>query len=162
MNMNRPEVSQYVGTRLYNIYNNMILRCQNPNAVNYERYGGRGITVCEEWEGKRNNINFFTWAMENGYNDTLTLDRIDNEKGYSPENCRWVPVKVQNRNKRNNVFLTCDGRTQILEDWAKETGIDSRLLRSRMKRGWSDEEVIKTPIHQKGTPYRRKRQQLAL
>lgn len=158
--MYRPEVSKYVGTRLYNIYNNMILRCTNPNATNYERYGGRGITVCKEWSGKRANINFFRWAEQTGYTDELTLDRIDNSKGYSPENCRWVLPKIQNRNKRNNVYLTLDGKTQILEDWAKELKIDSRVLRSRMKRGWSDYEVLKTPLHKKGTPYRRAKEEM--
>lgn len=143
--MHRPEVSKYVNTRLYNIYNNMIMRCTNPNATNYSRYGGRGITVCKEWSGKRANIKFFEWALTNGYDDTLSLDRIDNNKGYSPDNCRWVSVKEQGRNKRNNIYLTLNGKTQILEEWAREVGIDSRLIRYRMTHGWTDEEALTIP-----------------
>lgn len=147
--MIRPEVKKYVGTRLYNIYNNMIQRCYNKNSSNYERYGGRGICVCDEWKGKRSNINFFEWAISSGYSDNLTLDRIDNNKGYSPDNCRWVSVKEQGKNKRNNVLLTCNGKTMILNDWSCETGIDSRVLRARMKRGWSDYDVITTPLRKR-------------
>lgn len=149
--MHRPEVSKFVHTRLYNIYNNMVLRCNNPNAINYDRYGGRGIKVCEEWSGKGANIRFFEWALENGYNDSLSLDRIDNNKGYSPDNCRWITVAEQGKNKRNNVYLTLNGKTQILEEWSRETGIDSRLIRYRIKHGWTEEEALTIPVETKRT-----------
>lgn len=84
-------------TRLYRIWNTMKNRCQNPNVHNYEHYGGRGITVCEEWQDFEP---FYNWAMSNGYQAHLTLDRKDNFAGYSPDNCRWATMKEQQNNKR--------------------------------------------------------------
>lgn len=92
-------------SRLYHVWQNIKKRCSNPNVHNYHRYGGRGITVCDEWRddfGK-----FYEWAIANGYDENApygqcTIDRIDNDKGYSPDNCRWVDVKTQNNNKTNN------------------------------------------------------------
>lgn len=92
-------------SRLYGIWINMKKRCSNPIVHNYHRYGGRGITVCDEW--MHDFQAFYNWAMENGYDEDApkgqcTIDRIDNDKGYSPDNCRWVDAKTQNNNKSNN------------------------------------------------------------
>ena len=91
---------QKTNTRLYRIWASMKNRCLNPNASRYKDWGGRGITVCEEW--KNNFIAFYEWAMTNGYSDNLSIDRIDNDKGYSPDNCRWATLTEQMRNTRRS------------------------------------------------------------
>ena len=93
--------------RLYKIYMGVIDRCRNPNCGNYECYGGRGITVCDDWV---NDINsFYDWAIENGYKDNLTIDRIDVNGNYEPSNCRWVDTKIQGNNRRNTIYLDYGG-----------------------------------------------------
>ncbi len=91
-------------TRLYRIWDNMIQRCTNPNRTEYKNYGGRGITVCDEW--KNDFQTFYDWAMAHGYADNLTIDRKDNDKSYSPDNCRWSTMKEQQNNRRNNRIRT--------------------------------------------------------
>lgn len=87
------------GTRLYKCWIGLKARCNNPNDKDYKNYGGRGILVCEEW--LNDFVSFMNWSMLSGYTDDLTIDRIDNNKGYSPDNCRFVTVTVNNRNRRN-------------------------------------------------------------
>lgn len=130
-------------TRLYNIWLKMRARCLNPSDPNYPYYGGRGITICPEWNDF---AAFHAWAYANGYRDDLTLDRIDNDGPYSPDNCRWVPAKRQARNRRNNRLLTFRGETKSVVEWAEEVGIPAHTLRQRLHRGWPVERALTTPI----------------
>lgn len=135
-------------TRLYRVYRTMLGRCQNPNAHEYENYGGRGITVCEEWQSYER---FRDWAIANGYDPNAkhgkcTLDRIDTNKGYSPDNCRWVPMKTQERNRRNNVNLTFNGETHCIAEWAEIIGISPQALRQRLCHGWSVKDALSRPL----------------
>jgi len=126
-------------TRLYNIWQGMKSRCNNPNVKCYKSYGGRGIKVCEEWE---NYEGFEKWALLNGYTEKLTIDRINANGNYEPSNCRWVTMKEQLRNKRNTVYVTYNGVKKPLKTWAEEIGISYETLRSRRIKGWTDKEII--------------------
>lgn len=134
-------------TRLYRIYNKMKLRCYSKTNHAYKDYGGRGITICQEWLDDF--MNFYNWAMKNGYEDNLSIDRIDNDKGYDPENCRWVSKKVQANNTRSTIFLTCNGETKSASEWSEITGIPRDTITSRKRNGWSDEQCIKTKVGEK-------------
>lgn len=137
------------GTRIYNIWHDMKERTRNKNNKRYDRYGGRGITLCKEW-GKYEN--FYTWSIENGYKENLTIDRIDNNKGYSPDNCRWTTQAEQNRNKSDNVLIEHNGETKTVAEWAKEKNMTYDCLRYRIKRGWSIEKALETPVKKKHCP----------
>lgn len=129
-------------TRLNTVYKNMKSRCINPNDRSYESYGGRGITVCDEWLGDSGFESFRDWALSSGYSDDLTIDRIDNNSGYSPQNCRWVDMSVQCRNRRSNHWVTHNGETKCLTDWAIQQGISPRIVTTRLYRGWTEEEAL--------------------
>ena len=134
----------YTGTRLYTAWCNMKGRCYRKSMKRYERYGGRGITVCEEW--KDSFETFKNWALSNGYSDNLTLDRIDNDGNYCPDNCRWITNKEQQSNKSDNHLITYNGRTQTITQWAKELGISGKSFEKRI-RVWKDvEKAIETPV----------------
>ena len=116
-------------TRLYGVWASMRKRCYNQNDTRYERYGLRGIQVCEEW---RNDFQkFYDWSIQNGYKIGLSIDRIDNNKGYFPDNCRWVTNKVQSRNNGRTVYLTINGEKKPLADWCDEFGFP--LLRAEQR-----------------------------
>ena len=132
------------GTRLHNIWIGMKTRCYNPNHHNYKDYGGRGIKICETW--KNDYLSFANWSRKNGYSENLSIDRIDVNGDYSPENCRWVDIKTQSKNKRNNVLITANGRTLTRAEWAKETNIPVGAILARQSRGWSDEDSVTIPI----------------
>ena len=129
--------------RIYKIWTNMKSRCYNKNTINYNRYGGRGIIVCEEW---KNFEPFRDWAVKNGYQDDLTIDRINPDGNYEPLNCRWATVKNQCRNTRANKFITYKGKTRCVAEWAEILGIDSKLIYDRLRKNWTIEEVFKTPL----------------
>lgn len=135
-------------TRLHKIWAGIKARTENVNDPSYELYGARGISMCNEW--KNSFKSFKMWALDNGYNDTLTIDRIDNDKGYFPENCRWSDARTQANNKRNNHLLSYNGKTQTISQWAEEIGIGYDTLHSRIQyRGWSVEKALTTPVRKK-------------
>ena len=132
-------------TRMYTIWFDMKCRCHKESAPDFSRYGGRGIKVCEEW---LNDFQvFYDWAMANGYRDDLTLDRIDNNKGYSPDNCRWADAETQNNNTRRNFYITYNGETLSLAQCARKYGIKQNTLHSRLtKYGWSVERALNEKV----------------
>ena len=135
------------GTKLYNTWTHMKSRCFNSNDKHYKDYGGRGITVCDEW--KDNFQSFFDWSMSNGYADNLTIDRKNNNGNYSPENCAWSTNKEQQRNKRNTCYLTYKEKTQSASEWAEEYGISVKTLTRRIRDGWSIEKALETPVKER-------------
>ena len=140
------------GTRLYRIWQAMKNRCFNSKCPYYKHYGGRGIAVCEEW--KNNFEMFYEWAMANGYKEDLTIDRINNDGGYEPNNCRWATRKQQQLNRRNIKFLSFNGKTLTQKEWGLELGGGVSLVENRLLSGWSLEEALSTPVR-KGS-YKRK------
>lgn len=134
-------------SRLHRIWSGMKSRCFNPNAKHYHRYGGRGITVCEEWRHQFKP--FYDWAMSHGYTDELTIDRIDNDGNYCPENCRWVTVKEQSRNMSKNRFVNFRGETLCVADLAIKYNISSSVLLGRINRNWDIERALTTPVIRK-------------
>ena len=127
-------------TRLYKCYNHMINRCHNSSNIQYKDYGGRGITVCEEW--KNDFISFYNWAMSNGYKDDLTIDRIDVNGNYEPNNCRWVNKYLQANNKRNNVYITCNNETLTIVQWSNRLNINYWNIRRKIQKGWTIQQII--------------------
>lgn len=127
-------------SRLYGVWCNMKERCYNPHNKSYERYGGRGISMCQSW--KDSFASFQSWALSHGYEENLTIDRIDNEGNYEPFNCRWVTQARQNRNYSRNHFITYNGKTQCLADWADEYGIKQATVLFRIKAGKPLDEVF--------------------
>lgn len=126
-------------TRLYNTWHNMKQRCNNPNSKAYILYGAEGKKVCDEWQKFEP---FYDWAISHGYRKDLTIERIDGTKGYSPENCRWVTQKEQCNNRRSNIKITYNGKTQSAGQWAKEYGLKATLFRQRLKKGWNIERAL--------------------
>ena len=129
-------------TRLHKIWHSMYCRCYYKSTNQYKNYGGRGIKVCEEWKHMQGFINFYNWAISNGYKETLTLDRIDNNKGYCPSNCRWITPKEQSNNRRNNVYYTFNGETKTSKQWCELYNISPTTLSDRLKRGWTLEQAL--------------------
>lgn len=127
--------------RLYHIWNSMIHRCYDKTSKSYPIYGGRGINVCKNW--KDSYACFKDWSLNNGHQNDLTIDRINNNEGYFPENCRWITKREQSNNKRNTPMFTYNGKTQSLSFWASELGIKYSILYKRINRmGLSFEEAI--------------------
>lgn len=115
------------------VRNSIKQRCCNSNEPGYELYGARGITLCEEW--RVSFMSFYNWCMDNGWKKGLHIDRIDNNKGYCPENCRITTPKINARNRNNNVFITWNGETRCAAEWAEITGADPQRIVSRYRKG---------------------------
>lgn len=129
------------GTRIYSIYRGMKDRCYNQNMSEYPNYGGRGITICDEWLNDPSA--FFKWSLDNGYSDDLTIDRKDNDGNYCPENCQWSTFVEQQNNKSNNTYLTKDGETHTVAEWSRILGINPSTISTRLFKGCNDEEALR-------------------
>lgn len=136
-------------SRIYEIFVNMKTRCYNSNNPRYKNYGGRGIKICDEW--LNDFMSFYNWAMANGYKDSLTIDRIDVNGNYEPNNCRWADWKTQQNNRNNNFVVEYNGIKHTLQEWSEilPIKIHSSLLRYRIVNGWSVEKAFKTPIRRR-------------
>lgn len=135
-----PGDSRPRNRRLHSIWLGMRYRCNSTHSEVYKDYGGRGICVCSEWD------DFYTfqeWALANGYSDGKSIDRIDNDGNYSPENCRWVDMKIQGSNRRNSRYFTFRGETLTISEWSRRTGIEWNTLNDRIKKGLPPEEIFK-------------------
>lgn len=135
-------------TRVYRIYAKIKRRCFVVDDPAYPKYGGRGITMCEEW--RRSFEAFSEWAYANGYRENLTIDRIDNDGNYSPENCRWADNFSQSNNRRNSIICTLSGKTQTLSQWCREKKMSYKVVWYRLSQGWDFEDAITTPVARKG------------
>ncbi|WDQ44019.1 HNH endonuclease [Staphylococcus phage ESa2] len=136
------ETHNLSGTRLFTIHRAMKRRCYDSSIKNYKNYGARGITVCDEWLYSLEN--FANWAYDNGYNDNLTIDRIDNNGNYEPNNCRWVDNKTQANNKRNNVYIEYKGNRKTISQWSRELNISYGKLYNRIvKKNMTIENILK-------------------
>lgn len=136
------------GTPIYEIYHNMKSRCYNPNYNAYKDYGGRGISICDEWLNPDTGVDTFCkWSMANGYKPGLSIDRINNDGNYCPENCRWTDGVTQANNRRNNIKLTLNGITHTAAEWEPIVGISAFTLYARKEDGWSDERALTEPVN---------------
>lgn len=126
--------------RIAKTLTNMKYRCNNPNYHAYHRYGGRGIKVCKEWV--ENPKSFIEWSLNNGYDNKKSIDRIDVNKGYFPDNCRWVDMKTQQNNRGNNVVLFYEGEYHTMSEWSKILEIDYATIKGRYYKGWEVSEIL--------------------
>lgn len=132
-------------SRLYHIYHSIKDRCYNKNYKRYNDYGGRGIAVCDEWQDDFQA--FYDWSINNGYKDNLTIDRINNNGNYEPNNCRWVGMKQQQRNKRNNRNFTINGETRCLSEWCDILGLRYGTVLQRINvYNWSIEKALELEV----------------
>jgi hypothetical protein len=138
-----PKTHGMTGSRLYQVWASMHARCNSPSYHARKHYAEKGIAVCAEWS---NFEPFRDWALANGYEDDLTLDREKNDKGYQPDNCRFITIAEQQQNKTNHTLLTHGGKTQPLYRWAQELGLKETTICNRLARGWPVERALSEPI----------------
>ena len=133
---------------LYNSWKHMKERCYNPSCHDYHYWGGRGITVCDAW--KNDFLAFKEWALANGYEKGLTIDRINNDGNYEPSNCRWATKKVQTNNRRGLHYITHKGETKTITEWSYLTGVAPSTLYMRLNAyGWSVEKTLETSVQRR-------------
>lgn len=140
-NKARAHYQDVNNARLYRIWKGMIARTIYPSQDSYENYGGKGITVCKEWINDY--LMFESWALNNGYSDELSIDRIDGNKNYSPSNCRWADRTTQNNNQKSNINLSIGDLTMSIAQWAKFLGVPKSRLYWRRRRGYNTENILK-------------------
>ena len=133
-------------TKLYGVWAGIKSRCYNDNGSRcYKDYGGRGIVMCDEW--KNDFMSFYKWALQNGYREGLTIERINVDGNYCPENCTWIPNSQQQGNRRSCLYYTYKGKTQNLKQWCDELNLDYKLMHDRIRmKKWSFERAITTPL----------------
>lgn len=136
--------ANYKKDRLYTIWRDMRKRCRNPNTTSSKNYVDRGIKVCEMWDNSY--LVFRDWALANGYNDTLTIERINNDGNYCPENCKWIPRSKQNQNKRNTRYIEYKGVNKPFVVWCDELGLSKSKIGNRIYTlGWPVNKAFETP-----------------
>lgn len=137
-------------SRLYQIWHGIKSRCYTKCHTSYHNYGEKGINVCDEW--RDDYIAFRDWALTNGYRDDLTIDRIDNGRGYEPSNCRWATPREQSNNKNTNHLVSFNGETHTIAEWSRIVGLSPRLIKDRLKYpDWSVEKILFTPPRERIT-----------
>lgn len=129
--------------KLKKVFVHMKERCYNPNDKRYEDWGGRGIQICDEWLSDPET--FVRWSIENGYDEGLTIDRVDNNGNYCPENCRWVTKAENNQNRRSSRYYTYNGKTQNLQKWCDEYNASRSMVNKRLQLGWEFDKALLTP-----------------
>jgi hypothetical protein len=129
--------------KLYGVWRQMMRRCYQASCADYPNYGGRGITVCSDW---RNVSSFCEWGVKSGYQDGLTIERLDVDGNYSPHNCAWIPNKDQARNRTNMRMITYKGETMFAADWARRLGMKQSTIGARIRYGWTDDRIIGEPV----------------
>ncbi|MEG6615386.1 hypothetical protein V6C27_02940 [Peptococcaceae bacterium 1198_IL3148] len=145
-NLTKNHRHKMSGTRLYGIWQKMKDRCYNKNVRSYKDYGARGIKVCDDWLTPDN---FFDWALANGYKDHLTIDRINNDGDYEPDNCRWITPKEQARNRRSNIEVEYLGEKMTMIEAAEKSNISYKVLNARYRRGARGENLF-APVQDAG------------
>jgi hypothetical protein len=133
-------------TRLYTIWLGMKRRCYSKLSKSYKTYGALDIKVCDEW--KNSYLNFYTWAISNGYNDNLTIERRNFNGDYAPENCTWIPNSEQAKNRRNNIYLNVDGEVLTIAECARRKNISRATLKYRISHGYNLNDALNKPINQ--------------
>jgi hypothetical protein len=131
----------------HSIYRGMLRRCYVPSCDHFDKYGGRGITVCERWRDENNGYKNFEADMGERPSSKHTLDRINNNGNYEPDNCKWSTKKEQQRNRRTNVLVTIRGVTKCLIEWAEESGLCYKTLQKRINKGWPEYRLLKPADH---------------